>query len=203
MTFLKEVEAIETSDGMLFSKLEYARAIKHEKMVQAGIDYQNIIAGDYLRDWINENQNENVIDMISDPAIVAFAIALLVAASDHRQAMNEELPFEPVESDGYASDGVLSGNVGLSETAEAPTDKPSRKNRVKAKKQPRPEESNEADPLYLEAVELVRSGDIRPSGKALRDRFSIRHDRAKVLIDCMEQDGVVSEPVKGVRTVLV
>jgi hypothetical protein len=119
MTFLKAVSAIETSDGALFSEAEYGKAVKHEKMVQAGIEYQNIVAGDYLRDWINENQDEN---FISDPAIVAFAIALLVAASDHRQAMNEELPFEPVESDDYVSDGVLSGNVGLSETAEESND---------------------------------------------------------------------------------
>ena len=252
MTMLKAVLAIQTSDGALFGEAEYGKAVKHEKMVQAGIEYQNIIAGDYLREWLEENQDENAIDLISDPAIVSFAKALLVAASDHKQAMNDDMSFCDsldeallVEGDEYAvldevdfpdidsyptelhlidemskhSDLVRAGLVSeklidvyttafeehkrISEKNKPiAMMRPSRKKQDKAKKQPKPEESNEADSLYLEAVELVRSGDIRPSGKALRERFGIRHDRASEIMKCMVADGVVSTPMKGVRTVL-
>ena len=221
MTNLPIVEAIRTSDGTLFNPSEYKKAVQHEKMVQAGIEYQNIIAGDYLREWLEENQDENAIDLISDPAIVSFATALLVAASDHKQAMNDDMSFCDslddallVEGDEYALADELgdAGHGFLESPIEPEYNQPKElAELVKAKKaskpkktskQPKKEESNEADPLYIEAVELVRNGDIRPSGKALRERFGIRHDRASEIMKCMVADGVVSEPVKGVRTVL-
>ena len=218
MTNLPIVEAIRTSDGTLFNPSEYKKAVQHEKMVQAGIEYQNIIAGDYLREWLEENQDENAIDLISDPAIVSFAKALLVAASDHKQAMNEELPFEPVESDDYAAltledvaaidrdafndkfkpsdyavldiaelEDILSGDVDFNETAEDP-------DLVHPKEQ--------VDSYYFQAVEMIRSGDINPSINAIRTAFSIGSTRAGSIMNCMVADKVVSEPVKGVRTVL-
>ena len=221
MTILKEVSALETRDGALFSKSDLAKAIKHEKMVLAGIDYENIIVQGYLNEYLDNDKFDNTIDFISHAGTVHFATALLVAFSDYRQAMNEDISFCDsldeallVEGDEYALADEL-GDTGHGflespiepeynqpkELAELVTAKKANKPK-KTSKQPKKEESNEADPLYIEAVELVRNGDIRPSGKALREKFNIRHDRAGEIIKCMEHDGVVSEPVKGVRTVL-
>lgn len=216
MTMLKAVSAIQTSDGALFSEAEYGKAVQHEKMVLAGIDYENIIAQGYLSEYLDNDKFDNTIDFIQHAGTVHFATALLVAFSDYRRAMNEEPQFE---SDDYAAldivelDAVLNVNFGLTESAEDPEFKYPNEpvELVKAKKaskpkknakQPKPEENNEADPLYIEAVEMVRNGEIKPSGNALRIQFGIRHDRAKAMMDCMEHDGVVSTPVKGVRTVL-
>ena len=201
---LPMVEAIRTSDGTLFNPSEYEKAVRHEEMVLAGIDYQNIIAGNYLREWLEENQDENAIDLISDPAIVSFAKALLVAASDHKQAMNDELPFEPVESDDYAA--LTLEDVAAIDVTEDPAFKRPRElvELVKGKKpakQTKTEESNDVDELYFQAVELIRHGDINPSLNAIRAAFAIGSTRAGNIMKCMVADGIVSEPVKGVRTV--
>lgn len=217
MTMLKAVSAIQTSDGALFSEAEYDKAVRHEKMVLAELDYQNIMASGYLREYLDGDKFDNTIDFLHHEGTIHFAKALLLAFSDYKQAMNEDINFcdsldeSLVEGDEYAiadelgdtlpnvvTDPAYNPSKELAELVSAK--KPSKPK--KAAKQPKPEKSNDADPLYLEAVELVRSGDIRPSGKALREKFGIRNDRASKIMSCMVADGVVSEQVKGVRTVL-
>lgn len=208
MTMLKAVSAIQTSDGALFSEAEYDKAVRHEKMVLAELDYQNIMASGYLREYLDGDKFDNTIDFLHHEGTIHFAKALLLAFSDYKQAMNEDINFcdsldeSLAEGDEYAiADELGDTGHGFLELAElVSAKKPSKPKQ--AAKQPKPEESTDADPLYLEAVELVRSGDIRPSGKALREKFGIRNDRASKIMSCMVADGVVSEQVKGVRTVL-
>jgi S-DNA-T family DNA segregation ATPase FtsK/SpoIIIE len=64
-------------------------------------------------------------------------------------------------------------------------------------------EEDEGDPLYSEAVDLVRRQG-RCSVSMLQRRLRIGYTRAARLVDFMEEKGIVSEPQggTGVRDVL-
>jgi S-DNA-T family DNA segregation ATPase FtsK/SpoIIIE len=65
------------------------------------------------------------------------------------------------------------------------------------------QEEEEADPLYSEAIDLVRRQG-RCSVSMLQRRLRIGYTRAARLVDVLEEKGIVSEPQggTGVRDVL-
>lgn len=63
------------------------------------------------------------------------------------------------------------------------------------------EAKEDADPLYEEAVELVLTSG-KASISSVQRQLRIGYNRAARMIEDMEQQGIVSEPINGIRKVL-